>query len=65
MTNFKEELAKAKAANDWDRVQVLWTELCGIAEIEETSDGIKGESEAMADRRNKQDAGQVPGGKKI
>jgi hypothetical protein len=54
MTNFLEELEKARLANDWDRVQVLWKELCELAEIEETSDGEAGNAAEIAKKMNAQ-----------
>lgn len=65
MKDFKQELKEARKNNDWTKADQLFKELCEVAEIEEISDGDKGESETIAEKRNQQATGQMPGGKKI
>jgi hypothetical protein len=67
MTDFKAELKKARAANDWETANELWKALCNEAEIELSSeDGSGGEAgKAAAAKMNAQRGEHFAYGKKI
>jgi hypothetical protein len=52
--DYTQEFKAAKAANDWDRLEVIWQALCIEAEIEEYSPGTSGGASEIADKLNKQ-----------
>lgn len=64
--DYKKEFDAARQNNDWTKVQELWKALCVEAEIEAQSDELPdGISKELAEYRNRQDAGNTPGGKKV
>lgn len=63
--DYKKEFKAARAANDWNKVNELWKQLCAEAEIEETSAGEGGRAAEIANRRDKERAGEMQGGIKI
>jgi len=65
--DYKQEFLSAKKANDWNRLQVVWTALCAEAEVELSDEESQpgGINKELAEYRNRQAAGNFEGGKKI
>ena len=52
--DYKKEFREAREANDWTRLQKLWSQLCQVAEIEEVTDGDGDVGKRIAEKQNTQ-----------